>query len=120
MDNMAIPQLPTQSMERTLAFYRRLGFNVAIASPGNDYAIAVRDTLEVHFFLHEDLVPRDSAFGCYCRVKDADTLYVEFSSLGLPSAGIPRITTIEDKPWGMREFAIVDEHGSLIRIGHEL
>jgi len=27
---------------------------------------------------------------------------------------------LEDKPWGMREFAIVDADGNLIRIGQAL
>ena len=116
----AIPQLPARSLERTLAFYRRLGFDCEMVSPTNDYAIADRCALEVHFFLHESLVPQESAFGSYFRVNEVDTLFAEFSALGLPSSGIPRITALENKPWGMREFAIVDEDGSLIRIGREL
>lgn len=120
MSDKAIPQLPAISMERTIDFYKRLGFSVKPVSPGGDYAIADRGTLEIHFFLHQALVPTESAFGCYFRVADADSLYSEFHLLGLPSKGIPRITAIEDKPWGMHEFAIIDENGSLIRIGHEI
>lgn len=104
-------------MQHTLTFYRRLGFECRLASPTNDYAIAQRGTLEVHFFLHASLVPQESAFGSYFRVNDVDSLFQEFSALGLPSSGIPRITRLENKPWGMREFAIIDENGSLLRIG---
>lgn len=107
-------------MERTLAFYRRLGFDTEIVSPHDDYAIADRGPLEIHFFAHSGLVPGESAFGCYLRVRDVDALHAEFAKAGLPEAGIPRITAIEDKPWGMREFAIVDEDGSLIRVGQVL
>lgn len=117
--NLAIPILPARSMEATVAFYRRLGFDVRVASPTGDYAIAVRGTLEVHFFLHKALVPRESAFGCYFRVHDVDTLFEAFAAIGLPHDGIPRLTPPEDKPWGMREFALVDENGTLIRIGQE-
>lgn len=116
----AIPQLPARSMERTLAFYRRLGFDGEIVSPTGDYAIADRGTLELHFFLYEDLDPRGSAFGAYWRVQDVDSLYREFAALGLPISGIPRLMALEDKPWGMREFALIDEDGSLIRVGQEL
>jgi hypothetical protein len=35
----------------------------------------------------------------------------------LPRKGIPRQDDLDDKPWGMREFAIVDPDGNLIRIG---
>lgn len=118
--DIAIPQLPSRSMARTLEFYRRLGFEGEIVSPGGDYAIVERGALEVHFFLHEALRPQESAFGCYFRVQDVDALYEAFSAAQLPAHGIPRITPVENKPWGMREFAVIDEDGSLIRIGQEL
>jgi len=118
--DIAIPQLPARSMERTAAFYQRLGFDFEVVSPAGDYAIAERGSLEVHFFLYEGLVPSQSSFGCYFRVCDVAQLYAAFSSAGLPGAGIPRITPLENKPWGMREFAVIDEDGSLVRIGQEL
>jgi catechol 2,3-dioxygenase-like lactoylglutathione lyase family enzyme len=116
----AIPTLPAKSMAQTLAFYTRLGFDCEIVAPDSSYAIADRGTLEIHFFLYEDLTPADSSFGAYFRVSDVDALYREYAALGLPSGGIPRITPLEDKPWGMREFAVIDENGSLIRIGQEM
>ena len=118
--DIAIPQLPAREMDRTLAFYRRLGFATEVVSPAGDYAIAERGSLEIHLFLHSALVPAESAFGCYLRVSDVDTLHAEFAKAGLPAAGIPRLTAVEDKPWGMREFALVDENGSLIRVGQVL
>jgi len=36
---------------------------------------------------------------------------------GLPKRGIPRMDAIENKPLGMREFAVVDEDGKLLRVG---
>lgn len=38
----------------------------------------------------------------------------------LPAAGIPRLVRAENKPWGMRELALVDPNGNLIRAGQEL
>lgn len=38
----------------------------------------------------------------------------------LPTAGIPRLVRAENKPWGMRELALVDPNGNLIRAGQEL
>lgn len=118
--DIAIPQLPAVSMERTAAFYRRLGFSFEVVSPNGDYAIAELGSLEVHFFLHDALVPAQSSFGCYFRVGDVARLYAAFSGARLPTAGIPRITALENMPWGMREFAVVDENGSLVRIGQEV
>jgi len=53
-------------------------------------------------------------------VQDADALYREFASLGLPSEGLPHLTAPDDEPWGMREFTLKDPAGNLIRVGHEL
>jgi hypothetical protein len=53
-------------------------------------------------------------------VKDADRLHGELTALRLPREGIPRLTSIEDKPWGMREFVLVDPSGNLVRVGHDL
>lgn len=120
VSDIAIPQLPSRSMARTIAFYTALGFDVEIVSPHQDYAIGNRGSLELHFFLHPELEPAASSFGCYFRVGDVDALHAQFSSAKLPGKGIPRITTPENKPWGLREFAVVDEDGSLIRIGQVL
>ena len=36
---------------------------------------------------------------------------------GLPKRGIPRMDGIDYKPWGMRELAVFDEDGNLLRVG---
>jgi hypothetical protein len=74
----------------------------------------------MHFFAYEDLSPAENYAQCYWRVKDVDALHAECQAAGLPRAGVPRLDAVEDKPWGMREFAIVDPNGNLVRIGQEL
>ncbi len=118
--DIAIPLLPSRSMADTLHFYQQLGFSGDVVSPHGDYAILERGTLEIHFFLHTALIPAESAFGCYCRVQDVDSIYAAFRQADLPLHGIPRITALENKPWGMREFAVIDADGSLLRIGQVL
>lgn len=117
--DIAIPILPSRSLINTLAFYRRLGFDGRIHSHG-DYAILTRGTVELHFFTHRELRPAESSAGCYIRVSDVEGIYRSFASAELPRKGIPRQDALEDKPWGMREFAIVDPDGNLIRIGQTL
>lgn len=118
-DDRAIPVLPSRCLNDTLTFYRQLGFEGVIHRHG-DYAIVTRGTLELHFFTHRHLRPADSSAGCYLRVTDVESLYRAFAPAGLPRSGIPRQDILEDKPWGMREFAIVDPDGTLIRIGQRL
>ena len=112
----AIPTLPSRDVNATVAFYRRLGFEGGVHSHG-DYAILARGTLELHFFTHSELRPEESSAGCYLRVIDVDSIYRAFSAAGLPRQGIPRVDALQDKPWGLREFAVVDADGNLLRIG---
>jgi catechol 2,3-dioxygenase-like lactoylglutathione lyase family enzyme len=119
-NDLAIPILPSRSLPSTLAFYERLGFDGEILGEGDAYAILTRGDIELHFFLHTELVPAESYAGCYVRVADVEPLYNAFLAAGLPMRGIPRMVAIESKPWGMREFAMIDEDGNLLRVGQEL
>ena len=115
--DLAIPILPSRSIEATVAFYKRLGFEGGAHEFNTSYAILHRGAIELHFFSHEDLVPAGSSAGCYLRVLDVESFYSDCLSGNLPSHGIPRMDELEDKPWGLREFAIIDPDGNLLRIG---
>ena len=115
--DLAIPTLPSRSISATTDFYRRLGFDGGAHEFNPEYGIFSRGAIELHFFTHTELVPAHSAAGCYIRVLDVQALHAACSASGLPEVGIPRVTRLEDKPWGLREFAIVDPDGNLLRIG---
>jgi len=116
----AEPILPARDLAEIREFYGRLGFRAwfgeASAWP---YEIVSRGNLVLHFYLDTALNPAGNSAGCYWRLEDADMLYHEFAALELPGEGIPRLTPPADQPWGMREFALVDPSGNLMRIGHE-
>jgi len=54
------------------------------------------------------------------RIEDARILSAEYAALELPNEGIPRFISVEDKPWGVCELAVVDLDGNLLRFGHVL
>ena len=116
-NDLAIPTLPSRSLSVTVEFYRSLGFEGGVHEFSSDYAILRRGAVELHFFTHRELVPAESSAGCYIRVGDVDGFYNSTLSQQLPRAGIPRMDSLQDKPWGLREFAIVDPDGNLLRIG---
>lgn len=116
-DDLAIPTLPCRAVSATTAFYRQLGFEGGAHEFNREYAIFRRGGVELHFFTHSELVPAHSSAGCYIRVLDVQSIYEAFSAKGLPNVGIPRMDRLEDKPWGLREFAVVDPDGNLLRIG---
>ena len=115
--DLAIPILPSRSVNDTVAFYKRLGFGGGVHEHDSGYAILKRGSAELHFFTHTGLVPAASFAGCYIRVLDVESFYRSCLSAHLPGTGIPRLHALEDKPWGLREFAVIDPDGNLVRIG---
>lgn len=107
--------LPAISTDLTAAFYERLGFTVGFKDDG--WLIVNRGALELEFFAHPDLNPRESWFSACIRVDDLDKLFAEFKDAGLPydCFSIPRLTSPVIEDHGMRIFALVDLNGSLLR-----
>lgn len=115
--DLAIPMLPSRSIEKTAIFYRAMGFEGGPHGHDSNYGIFRRGSIELHFFTHRDLKPEEAWAGCYIRVLDVKPMYEAVLAADLPSKGIPRADKLEDKPWGLREFAVVDPDGNLLRIG---
>jgi catechol 2,3-dioxygenase-like lactoylglutathione lyase family enzyme len=113
------PILPTRDVEACEAFWRRLGFHTIYKDP-EGYLLMKREGAEVHFWLNRDLDPTRNDAGAYLRPSDIGALNAEWLELGLPEAGIPRFVAVEAKPWGMRELALVDPDGNLVRAGQEI
>jgi len=111
------PILPSRDLLSTSAFYERLGFEEEGHWPG-EYLIVMRSGVGLHFFERPSLDPWTSDAGCYLYVDDADALFAEFAALGLPDSGIPRLHGApSETDYGLREFAVVDPEGNLLRIG---
>jgi catechol 2,3-dioxygenase-like lactoylglutathione lyase family enzyme len=111
------PILPSRDLEATSAFYAQLGFERKGLWP-DEYLIVMRGEVGLHFFFSPGTDPFASVAGCYLYVADADALFAEFERLGLPDSGIPRLHGApEDTDYGLREFALVDNDGNLLRIG---
>ena len=114
----AIPILPSRNLDRTAAFYRRLGFDRQRRYP--DYLVALHAEFELHFAGGGGdapilLDPAASTAACYLRTEDADALHRAWQPLDLP-----RFSIIQDRPWGLREFHFIDPDGTLVRVGHVL
>jgi len=118
LDGRAVPILPSRDLEETLDFYRSLGFAVIYEQRDPEpYAVLRKGQLELHFFELMHLDARDNSHGAYLRVSDAQAVHDELSS---KVHGPARLHDIADRPWGMREFALRDPSGNLLRVGHPL
>ncbi len=103
----AIPKLASLDIERTLAFFKKLGFKRGGSYP--DYGIVVRDGVQIHFWLCQDArIPRETA--CRIAVEGIESLYMDLSPLGV----IHPNGALEAKPWGVLEFSVLDPDGNLV------
>lgn len=117
------PILITRNPERTLAFYRALGFRLRghNREPGAQYLLLEREGVDLHF----TQVPGDYAgltdTATYLHVDDAAAVHREWSSaLALPESGKPRLVAPQPQPWGYLEGHLVDPDGHLLRFGSPL
>jgi hypothetical protein len=103
----AVPKLASLDIERSLTFFERLGFNRLHVS--REYGVAMRDGVSIHFWLCSDArTPTET--GCRISVAGIDELFSAFSKLGVVHPN----GHLENKPWGMREFSILDTDGNLV------
>lgn len=123
MDEYAVPILPSRDLEETLAFYERLGFELRGAPIEKyRYLIVGRGPIELHFWDAPGVDPLTTDASCYVRVRDADALHTEWAAAGIepdPATG-SRLMPPCATDYGMREFALVDRRGNLVRVGSPL
>lgn len=111
---IAIPVLPVLSIEETLAFFEsKLGFGRHIDS--SDYAGVERDGIQIHFRLSPDATESLSS-GCRINVAGVDELYERSVREGI----VHPEGALEEKPWGFREFTIVDPSGNEVVFAEEI
>jgi len=112
MITSAIPKLPFIDRQQTINFYiTQLGCTM-LADYG-DYFIINIDSAELHFFSYPTLVPASSDFMIYLRVDNGiEALYEKWKT-----AELPRLGKLELKPWGQKEFPLIDPNGTLLTFG---
>jgi hypothetical protein len=131
MFGKSIPNLPARDLDATAAMFARIAVNETHRHDG--YSILERDEVELHYYAQADLDPATTAGMAYIRVADVDGLYAEVLNAGFEvlapnvlrerwerGASLERVSALEDKPWGLREFALLDVDNNLLRIGQPL
>lgn len=107
----AAPVLASLKMSESLDFYvQKLGFRQTYGDEG--YGIVEREGIVIHFWKCNDRIHPENT-SCYIYVDEVDKLYEEMSAAGVIHPNGP----LKNHPHGMREFAILDNFGNLIRFG---
>jgi catechol 2,3-dioxygenase-like lactoylglutathione lyase family enzyme len=105
----ATPVLASLDIQRSVEFFRsRLGFSVLHAQQGV-YGVVSRDAVSIHFWACPERRIAEHT-SCRVRVDDVEHLFAECLAGGIVHPNAP----LQDKPWGAREFGVVDPDGNLI------
>ena len=119
-----------------MAFYDRLGFDIRRYDAG--YGYAERESLRIHLRASPEIEPFGNYSEVYVETADPDRLHEEWRTCGLlavPGSIGPELIavvrrrweagdpvglmsqSVEDKPWGVREFGIRDLDNNHLRFG---
>jgi catechol 2,3-dioxygenase-like lactoylglutathione lyase family enzyme len=106
------PVFTVADVDRAVAFYKQLGFE--ISQHGKTYAFAHRDRdLTIHLAQAEGAsLPGHGSLYLHCQ--DADRVAEDWRNAGVTVAGP------EDQDYGRRDGTVSDPDGNLIRFGSTL
>ena len=103
----AIPKLASLDIERSVKFFEALGFTRIAVHP--TVAMVTREDVDVHFWLTDNPdIPHST--GCRATVANVEALYQEYLPFNIVHPNDP----LGDKPWGLREFSILDIDGNVL------
>ena len=112
------PKLPMRSKEATITFYvDLLGFSKLGNTDYEAYLMLLKDNIEIHFFEFKTLNPLENYGGIYIRTDSIDGLYKQYVESNVPIHSNGPLAT---KPWGQKEFSLLDPDNNLITFGEHL
>ncbi|HNR08313.1 MAG TPA: VOC family protein [Saprospiraceae bacterium] len=112
------PKLPMRDKAATREFYiHRLGFNEFGSMDHPAYLMVEKDQVQIHFFGFPGLDPKENYGQVYIRTDNIDELY---RSLLDRHISIHPNGPLENKPWGQREFSVLDPDHNLLTFGQKI
>lgn len=109
------PKLPMRSKAATKEFYLNgLGFAQAGSGDYDDYLMLEKDSIQIHFFAFKELNPKENYGQVYIRTDNVDGLYQSLMNKGVP---IHPAGHLQTKPWGQKEFSLLDPDNNLLTFG---
>lgn len=106
------PKLPMRDKAATRSFYiNQLGFQEFGMADFDGYLMVEKDGIQIHFFEHKDLNPKENYGQVYIRTNDIDSLFLTLKEKGV------ECSLLEHKPWMQREFSLLDPDNNLLTFG---
>lgn len=111
-----IPKLPMRDKNVTRAFYiDKLGFKEI--GDYEAYLMVRKDKIEIHFFEFKELNPKENYGQVYIRTNGIDDFY---RTLLDDKIKIHPNGKLESKPWGQKEFSLLDPDTNLLTFGQSI
>ena len=108
-----VPELPVADVERAQQHYRdALGFEIGWLNPDKGIGAVSRDDAGPIFFRRR--MPPFAPAVHWVFAEDIDASYAE-----LKASGANIVDPLELKPWGLRQFTVMDLDGNLFYFHHD-
>jgi len=109
------PKLPMRDKNATRDFYiNKLDFQEFGSADFDGYLMVQKDSIQIHFFEFKALDPGENYGQVYIRTDDIDQLY---KSLLDKKTSIHPNGQLGIKPWGQKEFSLLDPDNNLLTFG---
>jgi len=112
------PKLPMRNKAITRDFYiNKLGFEELGKEDYEGYLMLKKDNIEIHFFEFIGLDPLENYGQVYIRTNNIEKWYdlALLKQLHIPMAGHLHV-----KPWGQKEFALLDPDSNSLTFGQAM
>ena len=112
------PKLPMRDKKVTREYYlKNLGFKELGNVDYDGYLMLGKDRIEIHFFEFKELDPNENYGQVYIRTDNIDNFY---QSLLDNKTSIHPNGILEIKPWGQKEFSLLDPDSNLLTFGQRV
>ena len=112
------PKLPMRDKMVTRDFYlNKLDFLEFGSADFDGYLMVEKDNIQIHFFEFKELDPKENYGQVYIRTDDIEKWYQTLleNKVNIHPAGHLQI-----KPWGQKEFSVLDPDHNLLTFGQHL
>ncbi len=112
------PKLPMREKNATRKFYiNKLGFREFGSADFDGYLMLEKDQIQIHFFEFKELDPKENYGQVYIRTDNIEDFY---QTLLANKTSIHPNGKLQTKPWGQKEFALLDPDSNLLTFGQSI
>ncbi len=112
------PKLPMRNKAVTKDYYlNQLGFQEFGNADFDGYLMIQKDNIQIHFFEFKELDPKENYGQVYIRTDNIEKLYRSLLENG---TSIHPNGNLQTKPWGQKEFSLLDPDTNLLTFGQEV